>query len=188
MEALSPGTVHEVLHRSCRLAQADAEGIRHLVRRKAEHPRCCGCRAKGATGRCWMETPIIMISRYQRQAQSNLHLVTSNDTCNHLPAVRARHLCRSQRSRHDGCARMDRAARVGVVEIERVREGPVDERRAGWRVAPTISNDARPSLRQAKRTSRSHQARRRFGILPGPHGNSHMVGHQQLGPLPHFRR
>ena len=188
LEKLGPAAVHEKLHRSRRLAQADAEGARHLLRRQAEHPRRRRRRAEGAARGRRVKSAHVVVLRHQRQAETDLHLEAGDDGGDHVAPAGARHFRRGQGRRHDGRAGMEGRPGMGVVEVEGMDQRPVEERRAGGRVAGLVADDARFSPRQPQPFHRGDQTGRRRGVVAGADGDADAVRHQQLGALAHLVR
>ena len=143
METLGPGAIEKELHGTGGLAQGNAEGERHGVGVEAEHLARRRRGAEDAAGGRRVEAPVVMVGRPQCHAEAGLDLVSGDDGGDKLLAVDAGHLGRRQRRRHDGGAGMQRRARVGVVEIERMDQRAVDQRRAlGGKAAAFADGDA----------------------------------------------
>ena len=134
-----------------------------------------------------MKAAGIVVEGAERLADADLHLVAGDDGRQGGGTVRTRHLGRRQRRRHDRRAGMQRGSGVGVVEIERMGEGAVDQGGSGRRIAGRITNHAGAAAGKAEACDGGEQARGRFRIVAGAQRNAGDVEHQQLGALRDFR-
>ena len=188
MGAFGPGAVGEELHRAGGLAQADAEGALDLPGVQA-HDAGDGSRcAERAAGRRGMEAALVMVARPEGHAEPDLDFVAGDDGGDGPVAARAGLFRRRQRRRHDRRTGMDRAAGVGVVEIQRMGERAVDQRRARRGVAVRVADRRRRVSRHAEAVHRRDQAFGRFRIPPGAQGDAEGVEDQQLGTARDLRR
>jgi len=188
MGTLGPGAVGEELHRAGGLAEADTEGALDLRGVEAQDVAHGRRRAEGAAGRRGMEAAFVMVAGAEREAEPDLDLVARNDGGDRLRTGYAGLFRRGERRRHDRRAGVDRAAGVGVVEIQRMGERAVDQRRAGRRVALRIADHSRRAARHAEALCGRDKAFGRFGIPAGAQRDAERVEDQQLGAARDFRR
>ena len=143
-------------------------------------------RAEDAAGGGRVEPPVVMVRGVERQAQADLDLIAGDDGGDQVLARGVPHLGGGERGRHDGRGGVQRARSVGVVEIERMGEGSVDQRRGRRGVgAPVARNRAGPGGKTEAFHGRD-QAGRRFGVVPGADRDARDVEDQALGPFDHL--
>ena len=82
----------------------------------------------------------LRLGRIEREAQPDLHFVARDDGCDQRASIRTGHFRCGERGRHDGCTGMQRAGRVRVVEIERVRERAIHHRGASRAVSGCVAD------------------------------------------------
>ena len=83
---------------------------------------------------------------------------------------------------------MQRSRRVRVVEIQGMRQRPVQERRTRWRVARRVAEHAGIARRHAHRPYRGEERRRALRVMPRAHDVAHQVQHQEPRSLHHVIR
>jgi len=155
------------LHGAGGLTERDAEGALQAVGVEAEELPGRRRGAEDAAGGRRVVTAVIMGGRVEGQAQADLHLVAGDAGRDQVTARGAGHLgCRQCRG-DDGCGGVDRAFRVGVVEIEGMGQRAVDHGRRRRRVAARIPEDGAIARRLPEALHGRHQARCRFGVVPG---------------------
>ena len=186
--ALGPGTVEQKLHGPRRLAQADTEAPLDLLAGQTEHVGRGGRRPESTACRRRMEATRVMVARTERQTKSDLYLVTGDDGGEYPGAARAGHFGGGEGRWHDGGARVDGAARMGVVEIKRVGQGSVNQGGAGRCVRACVADHGSIATGQAQLRRRGHERRRRLGLMARPKRDADVVEHQQLDPVRHLRR
>ena len=151
MQALRPRAVLEVLHRPGRLAQRDAEGVDRARGVEAEDLRAGRDGAEDARHRGDVEAAVVR-RLPERGAHTARDLVAGGERLEEPRARRALLLRHRERGGNHRRARMERAEQVRVVEIERVRERAVQQRRVLERVAARLADDsARPGPRRERK-------------------------------------
>ena len=179
LERLGPGAIGKELQAAGALAQRDAERARDPGRIEAEHPSRRRGRSEYAAGGGGVEAALVMRAGRQREGEAAGDLVAGDDGGQHVGAARARHLRRGQRGRDHRRAGMQRAGGVGIVEIQRMRERAVQQRRAGGCVAFAVAeHDAAPPG-QAECPNRFQQRRSSGRVLARTDDAAEQVEHQQ---------
>ena len=186
MEGLVPCAVEKKLHRARGLAAAQAEGIGNLVRREPEHPGRRGGGAEYTAGGGRMEAPRVVVAGLQGDAQANLHLVSGDDAGDDIPAGGAGHLGGGKGGGNDGCAGVDGAARMGVVEIQRVGKIAVVKSRRRRCVPTCITDDAAGSSAQAELCQRRRHGVVEGGRVAGAKRDANVIHGQQTGAFNHL--
>src|SRR6266700_6969600 len=130
-----------------------------------------------------------MRRRIERIAQPAAHLIARDDSGQDLASRGADHLADRERGRHHRRARMQRGIGMGVVEIERMAERAVEQRRHCRRPGSGIAEHGGVALAvERKRLQHLEQGRRGFRIAPGADRAAEKVERQRLGARAHLRR
>ncbi len=188
LEALRPGAVHQELQAAGGLAQRGAERPGDARRVQPEHPSGGGGGAERAAGGGGMEPAVVMRPRRQRERHPACHLIARDDRRQHVGAGGAHHLARRQRRRDHRRAGMQAAGGVGVVEIERMGQRPVQERRPRRGVARRIAEHAGIAAGEAQRPGGAQEGLRALRIVPGADDVADQVQQQEARAVGHLRR
>src|SRR5262249_12073361 len=124
----------------------------------------------------------------ERIAEPAAHLIARDDRGEHVAAGGADHLAHSKGGRHHRRARMQGGIRMGVVEVERVAERAVEQRR--HRRCPGLAGAEHGGLAlriELERLQHLQQRGRRLRLVAGADGAAEEVERQHLGALQHFR-
>ena len=181
LEALGPGAVGEELQRARGLGERDAERVLDLARIEAHGTARGGGGPEGAAGGGGVEAAVVMRAGGQREGGAADHLVAGDDGGEHVCAGGADHLAGGEgRGDHRG-AGMQAAGGVGVVEIERVAEGGVEEGSAHRRVARGVAEHARVARGDAERAGGGEHRRRALRVVAGADDVADEIEHQEAG-------
>ena len=127
--ALVPGAVDQKLQRARGLAAGDTERGDDLRFRQPEQFRRRRRGAIGARGRGRMEAARIMRGGIERIAEPAADFIARDDRGQHVAPGAAGHFADRERRRHHRRARMQRGIGMGIVEIKRMAERAVEQRR-----------------------------------------------------------
>lgn len=81
---------------------------------------------------------------------------------------------------------MQRSLGVGVIEIKRMGQRAVYQRRCRRHIAPVVADNRTRAPRQTQSLYGSEQRRRRFRIVARPHYVAGNIENEELGPLDDF--
>ncbi|GCC48844.1 hypothetical protein chiPu_0033087, partial [Chiloscyllium punctatum] len=130
-----------------------------------------------------------MRGRVERVAEPAAHFIAGDDRGQHVAAGGADHLADRERGGHHRGARMQRGIGMGVVEIERMSERAVEQRRHRRRPGLAVAEHGGLALAvERQRFQHLHQRGRRFRIATGADGAAEEIQRQDLGALQHLRR
>ena len=128
-----------------------------------------------------------MRGRIERIAEPAAHFIARDDRGQHVAAGRADHFADRERRRHHRRARMQRGIGVGVVEIERVAERAIEQRRDRRRPGLAVAEHGRVALAvERQRFEHLEQRGRRFRVAPRPDRAAEKIQRQDLGALQHL--
>ena len=128
-----------------------------------------------------MESLAVVVGGAEREAEANLHLVSGDDRRDDGLPVRPDHFRGGQRGRDDRRARVNGAARVGVVEVERVAEVAVEQGRGGRRVRGAVPDDAGVSGAEPEVAERRRHRGAQPGVVAPANGDADLVHQQHPG-------
>ena len=188
LEALGPGAVGQELQAAGGLGQGDAEGVLHALGIQPEDPGGGGGGTEGAAGGGRVVAAVVVVAAGQGQRKAAGHLIAGDDGREHGAAVGTDHLGRGQRGGDDRGARVQGAGGVGVVEVEAMRQGAVQQRRAGRGVAGGIAEDGGAAGGEAEGADHGQQGRGAFRIVAAADDVADQIQHEVAGAFLHFGR
>ena len=130
-----------------------------------------------------MKALLVVVGRAKGETQANLHLVTGDDRGDDRPAVRPDHFRGGQRGGDNRRARVNRAARVGIVEVERVPEIAVEQRGGGRRVRGAVADDAGVAGAESEMTQRRRHGGAQPRVVAPANADADLVHEQHPGAL-----
>jgi hypothetical protein len=179
--ALVPGAVDQELQGTGRLAPRQSERAGEAGGIEAQKLSGGGRCAERPCRRCGMKAARVVSRRIESEAEPAAHLVASDDRRHERAPARVRRLGRREGSGYDRGARMERACRVGVVEIKRMPERAVQQGGSRRRVGPRRADDrARAGAVEAEAAQHREHGRTGFGLCAAP---SHVPGKIEDQPL-----
>ena len=188
LEPLGPRAVDQELEAAGALAEHCAQRAFHLLGSQPEHPCGGGGGTERATGRGGVEAAVVVLAGGQREGDAAGDLVAGDDPGQHIRAGCADHLARRQRRRDHRRAGMQRAGGMRVVEVQRVRQRAVQQRRACRSVAGGVAEHAGIAGGHAHRADRGEERGRALGVVPGADDVADQVEHQEARALHHVGR
>ena len=179
--ALVPGAIDEKLQRASRLAAGDAEGGDDPILRQTEQFCRSGRRAIRSSSRRRVKAAAIMRGRIERIAEPAADFVARDDRGQHFATGATHHFADRKCGRHHRGARMQRAIGMSIVEIERMTECAVQQRRHRRSIA-TRKAEHRRSPRRIEPEALEHgkQARRRIRLLAAANHTADQVDGKML--------
>ena len=188
LETLRPGAVDQELQTAGALAQHGAKRALHLIRAQAEYAGRGSGGTERAAGRGGVEAAVVVLAGGERECHAAGDLIAGDDGRQHIGARRAGHLASGQCRGDYGRARMQRAGGMCVVEIQRMRQRTVEERRTGGRVARGVTEHAGIAGGHAHGADRGKEGRRALRVVACADDVADQVEHQEAGALHHLGR
>ncbi len=179
--ALGPGAVDQELQAAGALAEHGAEGAFDAGRIEAEHTRGRGRGAECAAGGGGVEAAVVMRLGGQREGDAAGDLISGDDGGKDIGARCRDHLAGGQRGGDDRRAGMQAGGGVGVIEVERVGQGAVEEGGAGGAVAVVVAEDAAGADSHAGGADHAEEGRGALGVMAGADDVADEVEQQEAG-------
>jgi hypothetical protein len=135
-----------------------------------------------------MKAAIVMRAGRQGEGEAAGDLIAGDDAGERIGAGGSGHLGGGEGGRDHRRAGMQRGRRMGVVEIERMGERAIQQRRPRRCIARGVAKHPGIAGAEAERAGGGEQSGRALRVMAGTHDVADQIEQQKPRPLGHFRR